>query len=235
MNRVKQTRGAIICAIVGLAAGWVIHGGSKRVDPTPAGPAAKSDRHSGKHPAPAGVAAAVGPIAGLDNAGHRMKAAYAMAMRIPIDRIREYLDGGYFATSDPSVEEFFKCVDHLPDGWVRSVITEQSWLLARGDPDACLALAPEDLGMEPGSLDKLRQNTITNLTNHHPLTSDQILATASPILENEASLSDHERQAITGKIAHALAARDGDKDGPGQTIYRTTHSGSWPKAAFNRC
>lgn len=119
MTRTKHLTGALLCAMAGLAAGWAIHGGAGRIDAPDTGPGTKSDRRSGgsmRPDPPAGVASRVGRVGRMKDTGKRMKAAYAMAMGVPLDRIEEWLDGDYFDTPDSRVDNFFYQI--LYDRWL---------------------------------------------------------------------------------------------------------------------
>jgi hypothetical protein len=119
MTRTRHLIAAIMCAVVGLAAGWAVHGGNDRGSTADTGPTSKSARRSGTdlRPAPpAGIAGRIGRVAGLEDTGARMKAAYAMAMSVPLDRIQEWLNGDYFDTPDSRIDGFFYQV--LYDRWL---------------------------------------------------------------------------------------------------------------------
>ena len=102
--------GVFLFAALGMAIGWSLDRGvSPDRNPEP-GPSSKSERRGPRDlrsVPPHGVTARVHGIGAMEGTGRKMKAAYALALTVPVEDIEEWLEEDYFDTADSRVDSLF--------------------------------------------------------------------------------------------------------------------------------
>jgi hypothetical protein len=98
MKAAAVMAGAVGATLVGVLIGWSLAGGAERAPEQ--GLAKKSERLQEKgtrRDAPPGARSKVGRADRQEGTSAKMKAAYALAMSVPLSEIEEWLEGGPFS------------------------------------------------------------------------------------------------------------------------------------------